>query len=192
MTIKESSQRTTAEKVTSGVFLVAVALGGILALLFFWNQLLKPGQLGFFGLPVVAFLAGLAATFNPCSLPVIPGFLTFMGGSAGDAKARTRVGLSMIVSLGAMTIVLLIGIIVAIVGSGTKELIRLYFHWVQLAVGLFLIGIATLHFLNRTSELPLVGPIIELGNRLWEGAMSGPTARSSYLFGAGYVLVGVG
>ena len=178
-------------RVVSGGLPLAVAIGGIAALLYFWSQLLRPGDLGSLSLPVVAFTAGVAATFNPCGLPVLPGFLAFMGGGGG-AGARRRAGLSLAASLGAMSLVIVLGIIVGLAGAGTKGLIAPNFRWVQLAVGLFLIGLATLHLMGQTTRLPLVGPIMGLGSRVWEGAMGRPTPRGSYLFGAGFVLVGVG
>ena len=87
---------------------------------------------------------------------------------------------------------MILGIIVAFAGAGTKELIAPHFRWVQLTVGLFLVSLATLHLLGQTTRLPLIGPIMGLGNRMWEGAMGRPTPRGSYLFGGGFVLVGVG
>ena len=190
MAVKEAS-RTGAISALSLVLLVAVAIGGVATLLFFWNQLLKPGELSSISLPVVALVAGVAATFNPCGLPALPGFLTFLGGGK-DASAGRRLGLSLSVSLGAMTLVIALGILVAFVGSGTKGLIGPNFRWVQLGVGIFLVSLAVLHLAGRTERLPLVGPVMGLGSRVWEGALGNPTPRGSYLFGAGFVLVGVG
>lgn len=180
-------------KVGAGILLLAVVIAGVLALLFFVKQLLGPGDFASLSLPVVAFMAGLAATFNPCGLPALPGFLTFMGGSGqGKTGVRRQAGLSLATSVGAMSLVIILGVIVAFAGAGTKGLIAPYFRWVQLVVGLFLIGLATLHLMGQTSRLPLVGPIMGVGSRMWEGAMGRPTPRSSYLFGAGFVAVGVG
>jgi len=180
------------QRVVSGIFLVAIGVGGVLALLYFWNQLLRPGELGSASLPLVALIAGIAATFNPCGLPALPGFITLLGGNTGDAGVRQRLRLSLGASLGAMSLVLVLGIIVAVLGSGTKGLIAPHFRWVQLAVGLSLVGLASLHLTDQTSRLPLVGPVMNLGGRMWNQAMGKPTIRGSYLFGGGFVLVGVG
>ncbi len=190
MAVKEES-RTGALNTFSLGLLVAVAIGGVATLLFFWNQLLKPGELSSISLPIVAFIAGVAATFNPCGLPALPGFLTFLGGGEQTSAGR-RLGLSLSVGLGAMTLVIALGILVAFVGSGTKGLIAPNFRWVQLGVGIFLVSLAMLHLAGRTERLPLVGPVMGLGSRVWEGALGKPTPRGSYLFGAGFVLVGVG
>ena len=179
------------QRAISLVLLPAVAAGGIATLLFFWNQLLKPGELSSISLPVVALVAGVAATFNPCGLPALPGFITFLGGGEQTSAGR-RLALSTSVSLGAMSLVVALGIVVAIVGGGTKDLVAPNFRWVQLGVGLFLVTLAALHLTGRTETLPVLGPVMGLGSRVWEGAVSRPTPRGSYLFGAGFVLVGVG
>ena len=178
--------------VGAGVVFLAMVVGGVGALVFFWNQILQPGEFSSMSLPVVALVAGVAATFNPCGLPALPGFLTFLGGSGEETPVGRRLGLSISTSLGAMSLVMVLGVVVALAGAGTKGLIGPYVRWVQLAVGLFLIGLATLHLLGRTANAPLVGPIMRLGGRVWEGAMDRPTPRGSFLFGGGFVLVGVG
>lgn len=182
----------TLQRVGTGVILLAVVAGGILALFYFWNQLLRPGDLNAISLPLVALVAGIAATFNPCSMPALPGFLAIGGGNSEGAGLGRRLGLSLAVALGALTIVIALGIIVAIVGGGTKGVIAPYFRWIQLGVGLFLVAVALLHLAGQTNRLPLVGPVMGLGSRMWEGAMGNLTPRTAFLFGGGFVAVGVG
>ena len=180
----------TLQRIGAGAIFVAVVTGGILVLLYFWSQLLRPGDLNAVSLPLVAFIAGVAATFNPCGMPALPGFLAF--GGDGGIGVRRRAGLGLGASLGAMSLLIALGIIVAFVGAETKELIAPRFRWVQLGVGVFLVGVAVLHLTGQSSRLPLVGQTMGLGRRAWEGAMGKPSLRGSYLFGAGFVLVGVG
>ena len=176
-------------KIGSGLLLFGVVAAGVFILLYFWNQLLRPGDLNAISLPLVALVAGIAATFNPCGLPALPGFLAFGGDNIGLGR---RTGLSLATAVGAMTIIIVLGIMVAIVGTGTKGLIAPYFRWVQLAVGLFLVSVALLHLGGQTNRLPFIGPIMGVGSRIWEQAMGSPTPKKSYLFGAGFVVVGVG
>ncbi len=190
MNVESPTQRRAAHAIGAGVLLVLVVAGGVLALLYFWNELLRPGDLNAVSLPLVAFVAGIAATFNPCGLPALPGFLAF--GRGNEAGLERRVGLSLAVGLGALTVVAARGIIVAIAGSGTKGVIAPYFRWVQLTVGVFLILMAGMHLTGQSSRLPLLGRVMGLGSRAWEGAMGAPTPRGGYLFGAGFVAVGVG
>ena len=180
------------KNVSAGVLLLAVVAGGVLVLLFFVKELLRPGDLNALSLPLVAFVAAIAAVFNPCAIPALPGFFSIGSGTNESPGPWRRGGLSLMVSLGAMTLVIALGIIVAIVGTGIKDLIAPYFRWVQLAVGLFLIGIAGLHLVGQTSRLPLVGAIVDMGSRVWEKALGKPTPLGSYLFGAGFVAVGAG
>jgi cytochrome c biogenesis protein CcdA len=129
-----------APAIGAGVLLVAVVAGGVLSLLYFWSELLQPGGLNAVSLPLVAFLAGVAATFNPCGLPALPGFLAF--GSGAGAGLKRRPGLSLAVAFGSLSVVVALGIVVGVAGSGTKGVISPYFRWVQLAVGVFLILMA--------------------------------------------------
>lgn len=179
----------TLQKIGSGLILLGVVAVGVLTLLYFWNQLLRPGDLNAISLPLVALVAGIAATFNPCGLPALPGFLAFGGENIGLGR---RSGLSLATAFGAMTIIIVLGIIVAIAGTGTKGLIAPYFRWVQLAVGLVLVSVAVLHLGGQTNRLPLVGRVMGMGSRIWEHSMGSPTPKKSYLFGAGFVVVGVG
>ena len=180
------------KNVSAGVLLLAVVAGGVLVLLFFVKELLRPGDLNALSLPLVAFVAAIASVFNPCAMPALPGFFTFGSGTSESPGTWRRGGLSLMVALGAMTLVIALGIIVAMVGTGIKDLIAPYLRWVQLAVGLFLISIAGLHLVGQTSRLPLVGPIMELGSRVWQQALGRPTPLGSYLFGAGFVAIGAG
>lgn len=179
------------ERVVSGGLFLAVAAGGIGALLFFVNQLLRPGDLNSLSLPVVALTAGVASTFNPCGLPAIPGFLTFIGGDR-ETTVRERSGYCGWAALGAMSVVLVFGLIVAAAGAGAKGVIAPYFRWVQLSIGIVLVGLAGLHLFGRGERLPFVGAAMAAGSRLWDRSIGRPTARGSYLFGAGFVAVGAG
>lgn len=192
MAAKLTFLTTAARKAIPAVLLLAFLAAGVAALLFFWNELLKPDEFGAASLPLVAFVAGVAATFNPCGLPALPGFLTFTGAGDKAPGLGRRSGLSLGASLGAMSVVIVFGVIVAFAGAGSKGLIAPYFRWVQLGVGLALIGLAALHLMGQTERLPLVGRIMGVGSHMWDGAVDRPTPRGAYLFGAGFVLVGAG
>ena len=174
------------------ILLAALISGGVAALLYFWTQLLRPGDLGGASLPLVALAAGVASTFNPCSLPALPGFLAASGAGTGNGS-RKRLSLdSAAAAGGAVTIILIFGIIVAALGSGSKEAVGPYPRWVQLAVGIFLIALAALHIANKTSGLPGLNRVVHVGSRMWDTALTNPSLRGRYIFGAGYVAVGAG
>ena len=180
------------QRLISGVLLVALAGGGVTALMFFFRELLAPGDLGSLSLPIVALTAGLASTFNPCGLPALPGFLLFLGGGDQELGMTRRSMLSLSTSLGAIAIVLPIGLVVALVGAGTKDLVSPYMRWMHLGVGTFLVVLAVAHLLGKTQRLPLVGRVIGVGSQVWERSIGNPTAKGAFTFGAGYVLVGFG
>ena len=115
-----------------------------------------------------------------------------MGGNGAEMTARRRSGLCLALSLGAVSLVLGFGILVALVGQGANSTFKEHVRWVQLSVGLLLIGLAVLHLLGKTERLPLIGRIMAIGGRAWEGTVGAPTVRSSYVFGAGFVAVGSG
>ena len=178
--------------VRSGVLLVAVIAAGLAALVFFWNEVVGRDDFSAVSLVFVAALAGVAATFNPCALPALPAFLTFAGAGGATPGRGRRIRSSSATALGAMSVVVVVGVIVGLAGAGTKSLIAPYFRWVQLGVGIFLIGVATFHLLGFTHRLTFVGPVMSFGSRVWDRAMRQKTSGSSYLVGAGFVLVGVG
>ena len=189
---KTVARSTTKIAAISTFALLALPVGGVTVLLVFWTQFLRADDLGKASLPLVAFIAGVAATFNPCGLPTLPGFLALMGEDAQGSKLRRRASMSLGASLGAMTLVAILGIIVAIVGGGTKGLIEPYFRWVQMGVGIFLVTLAFMHIFDKTANMPLVGPVMKVGGLMWNHAIGKPTMKGSYIFGGGFVLVGVG
>lgn len=164
---------------------------GITALTIFWNQLLQPGQFSNLSLPLVAFVAGLAATFDPCAMPTLPAFLALMSGEESSSK-RYRLKISLSTSLGAFSLVLVIGILIGILGEGAKSFMHENGRWVQLALGAFLVIVSLAHIFNYTDRMPYVAPVMEAGQRIWQDVISNPTPRGGYLFGAGFVLVGIG
>ncbi|MEE9248017.1 MAG: hypothetical protein V3U79_04890 [Dehalococcoidia bacterium] len=191
-TNEKSGSNLVIQHLGSGVVLLTVVGLGIAALLYFFNQLLKPGDFASISLPVVALVAAVAATFNPCGLPALPGFLAFAGSSGGAVAGRRRASMSLMTGLGAVSVVIGVGVIVALAGGGTKGVIAPYFRWVQVTVGLILIAMAGLHLAGQSARLPLVAGITGVGSRIWGQAMGAPSHRKSYLFGAGFVAVGVG
>ena len=163
---------------------------GMSALLFVWSAIFKPEDLGTFPLPLVAVLSGVAATFNPCALPTLPAFLTRL--SAKENSQRKHLSNSFYTGLGALLVVLMLGLAVATLGEGLKPFVRENFRWVQLAIGLILVTLAGLHMLDRTARFPFLGPIIDRGHQMWEQVLRNPSPGGSLIFGAGFVLVGVG
>ncbi len=191
MQTRSNAEDVTSRPAISGILLLVVAIGGILVLLFFWNQLLQPNNLGALSLPLLAIVGGAAATFNPCAVPALPAFLALVGGNR-EMSARGRAKLSLAAGIGALATIVILGLFVAFLGTEVKDLVAPHFRWVQLGIGLFLIVLAALHLAGQTMRLPLVSPLMAAGNRIWEKVVGRPTAGGSFLFGAGFVAVGAG
>lgn len=171
---------------------VVVSAVGILALLWFWRRVLHEEDFASLSLPLVALVAATAATFNPCSLPALPGFVAAAGAAGGEVPTRRRVQLSVASALGAAAVVAVLGLVVAAFGSQTKDLVEPNFRWVQLVIGLVLVAVAALHLAGQTSRLPLVGSLTRAGARAWEVGLERQGPASAFGWGAGFVAVGAG
>lgn len=176
----------------AGPLLLAAVAAGVLGLLFFWREVLHSSNFASLSLPVVAIVAATASTFNPCSLPALPGLVAATAAAGTGAERRTKVMVSLAASAGAGAVVLAIGLLVAAVGAGTKDVAEQYFRWVQLGVGLVLVAVAVLHLAGQTSRLPLVAGLTRLGGRVWEAGVANPSPRACLGWGAGFVAVGAG
>jgi cytochrome c biogenesis protein CcdA len=168
---------------------LALAASGVVVLIFFAGRLLMMHRLDTVSLPLLAVVAAAAATFNPCALPALPAFFSVgTGGAEGGLSRRARLGLAM--SLGAMSVVLVFGVVVAWLGMQAQMLVAVHFGWVQIVAGVILVGLAMVHLLGLTGRLPLMGRITAMGGRLWDRALARPNDVGAFLFGAGFVAVG--
>jgi len=167
---------------------VALASGGVVVLLFFAGQLLMRHRMDALSLPLLALVAAVAATFNPCVLPALPAFFALGGRADPGLRRRAALGLSM--GLGAMSVVALFGAVVAWLGMQAQMLVPVHFGWVQIGTGMVLLVLALVHFLGLAGRLSLIGRITALGAWVWDRAVAQPNAGGAYLFGAGFVAVG--
>jgi cytochrome c biogenesis protein CcdA len=173
----------------SAVAFVALAASGVVVLILFAGRLLMMHRLDTVSLPFLAVVAAAAATFNPCALPTLPAFFT-LGAGAGAERWPNRARLALAISLGAMSVVVVFGIVVAWLGMEAQMLVAVHFGWVQIGGGLLLVGLALVHLLGLAGRLPLMGRITALGGRLWDRALARPNGVGAFLFGAGFVAVG--
>lgn len=121
----------------------------------------------------IALLAGILTFLSPCVLPLVPGYLGYVSGSA-SSKGRTVVGAVLFV-LGFTIVFVTLGVL-----AGTAGLVFLANNqWIQIFLGLIviLVGLAMIGqfgFLQRTFKLgfspkvglagaPLLGLVFALG-----------------------------
>lgn len=112
---------------------------------------------------LVAFGAGLVSFLAPCVLPLVPGFLAYLGGIALDKNAsvsRTRLATfhaSVFFVLGFMTVFALLGLVLhsalISVGQSFQVVMARIGGAIVIFFGLYLMGLVKLSFLERTRHV---------------------------------------
>lgn len=129
---------------------------------------MNPAELG------VAFGIGLVATLSPCALPLYPGFLAYLAARSGEGAARATGWLGLAVLAGILTMMLLLGAIIAALQVAVGRVLVVVTPLADLVViGL---GIALLVGLNPFAKLP----------SLASGAGERGPVLSAYLYGLMY------
>jgi cytochrome c-type biogenesis protein len=115
---------------------------------------------------VLAFTAGMVATFNPCGFSLLPAYVgAFVAGDATDLRADQRVmravGVAAAVSLGFVAVFATAGLIIDQLTSATRQRLP----WVTIVVGaaLVLAGIAMV--LGWKPTIAVRGPDLTSGRR---------------------------
>lgn len=111
----------------------------------------------------VAFGAGLVSFLAPCVLPLVPGFLAYLGGVALDKDASaTKVRLatfqaSIFFVLGFTLVFAILGLVLHSALVGASALLQVSFARIGGAIviffGLYLMGLIKLPFLERTRHM---------------------------------------
>lgn len=104
---------------------------------------------------LLAFGAGVGSAAAPCLLPLYPGFLAYLAGSARpDGESRPTWPLGFFVLFGVLSAMLVIGLIVAIVGASVSGLIGYLIPIINLV--LILLGVLLIAGRNPFARLPQI------------------------------------
>lgn len=186
--------------VTLPVLLLALGGLGYLAFLAFVKGILVPGEFATYGLLFTTVAAATAGFFSPCSFTVLPGYIAFAS-SGNDLTSERRLPNALknglVAALGVVTAVAALGVLLGALGTGIGPELGIVgpnpnvgSRVLRITIGAFVLSMGLLHIMDLSHRIPLLGRISALAIRAQgEG---GPSLRSVYAYGAGYVLVGLG
>lgn len=108
---------------------------------------------------IVAFIAGVVSFLSPCVLPIIPGFLAYLGGTNFEGEVDRKA-----IFINSVFFVLGFGLVFALLGVTLNSLLKQIAYEVQLWLGrlggaiiiffgLYLMGLIKVPFLEREYRL---------------------------------------
>lgn len=100
-----------------------------------------------------AFTIGLLATFNPCVLPLYPGYLAYL---AKDSKGNIRY-LGLMVLAGVMTMMLALGALIAVLTGALAELSAILLQPLGIAI-MIVMGVFLLFNINPFARMSVIAP----------------------------------
>ena len=159
-------------------------------------------DLSVLNLYALAVVAGVASFFSPCAFPLLPGYLSayYLAGQTenDDQPAVSRgLGLGLAAALGVMTFTLILGVIIAILGTGIGESLSISSaepsQFVRVFRGLVGVVLLTLGIgqLAGWNLKPGFVDAFTYRTRPRRDGGRGPV-RSMYLYGLGYNAAGIG
>jgi len=114
----------------------------------------------------VAFTAGLASFLSPCILPLIPVYLSVLGGGKTEQTRLRLLTRSLGFVLGFTTVFIILGATASFLGGlihSNLSLLRKLGGIVMVVMGLHTSGLLRLNWLNREARLELSGLGTKLG-----------------------------
>lgn len=127
------------------------------------------------GSALTSFTLGLLATTSPCVLPLYPGFLAYLSG--GRVEGRGRYVLGLFVLAGVLSMMLLLGLIIALLAVSIGKVLSFLIPAADLTI--IFLGILLLLDRNPFMALPQVrAPLLRNGyvNAFIYGLLYGPIA----------------
>lgn len=182
------------------ILLLALSGLGYLAFLAFVKGFLAPQEFAAYGIVLTTVAAGTASFFSPCSFTVLPSYIAFAssGQDAGPARRfQNALKNGLVAALGVVTSVAVLGTLIGALGTGIGPDLSIAgsdpsaaARTLRITIGAFVLSMGLLHFFDLSHRIPLLGRV-----SVWAiqaQGEGGPSLRSVYAYGAGYVLVGIG
>jgi len=143
---------------------------------------------------VFAVVAGVATFFNPCSFPLLPGYLTYYSSTEKAGRGRSLSN-ALVASVGLILFILILGAIIGILGDTFGRSLSLaggqpneYVLLFRGAVGAALIALGLSHFFGRGINFHFLSP---LGHKFTSTQGIG-TTKGLFTYGFGYNAIGIG
>jgi len=177
---------------------LAIVVGGYLG----FRAFATTPDLGIFNLYALAVVAGVASFFSPCAFPLLPGYLSayYLAGQNehGARPAASRgLALGLAAALGVMSFTLILGLIIATLGTGVGESLSIssaepsqFVRVFRGVVGLVLLTLGVGQFIGWNLK-PRFVDSFTYRTRPQRDGVQRPT-RSMYLYGLGYNAAGIG
>ncbi len=141
-----------------------------------------------------AVVAGVATFFNPCSFPLLPGYLTYYSSTEKAGRGRSLYN-ALVASVGLILFILILGATVGILGDTFGRSLSVaggqpneYVLLFRGAIGAALIALGLSHFFGRGINFHFLSP---LGRRFASTRGLGQT-KGLFTYGFGYNAIGIG
>lgn len=195
MSIQTERVQSTVAKLQAGILLIALLAFIMAGYAGFRAYAAAPGVAGL-ELYVLAVVAGVASFFSPCAFPLLPSYFAFYHQAReGSSGSSTRLGLA--AGLGVMTFDLLLGLAIAILGTGLTSTLsisgtepNMLVQYFRGLVGLLLLTLGFGQLLGWNLRPRLAEAFSYRIRPEREGKRS--PVINMYLYGFGYIAVGIG
>ncbi|GBE19196.1 thiol:disulfide interchange protein precursor [archaeon BMS3Abin16] len=141
----------------------------------------------------LAFLAGVASFFSPCSFPLLPGYMSYYltmneENTGGSSTLKRSVYLGFLAALGILLVYTVSGALLWVFGETVQD----YLAALNPVVGVIIVLLGLALFTDRSFSL---GPLGQLTGSLQTNGGNRASARAEknvFLFGAGYGIAASG
>lgn len=146
---------------------------------------------------IIAFFAGIVSFLSPCILPIIPGFLAYLGGASSEnaTSGKERWGIflnSLFFVIGFSIVFAVLGVLLNGVLAHAAYAVQTWLSWIGGAViiffGLYLMGFFKIGFLEYDHKL---SPKINLRSRYLTSLLFGFAFAAGWTPCVGPVLGGI-